>query len=303
MECKEIKASGAGAKAAPAKKKLTKKQNNQSHAWVRVFVQLMFFIFLPSAYSSAFAGIKYMFTKLGAGEVIEVTAFVKVLLLLLIYTVVFGRFFCGFACAFGSLGDWVYTFAHWAAKKRKKKMPALPEKLRDALPSLKYAVLAAILIMCFMGVYGNLSGTSPWDVFSMLHAFNFRFGKYAVGIVLLVLIVVGMAFEERFFCKFFCPMGAVFSLMPVLTPFSLRRNRSACLKKCSACSKVCPSKIGLPNDGELAVEGDCFMCGKCAGVCPKTNIHCGAGRIQGDAYWFTAVRAVLLAVLMIVMGV
>lgn len=109
MESKEIKASGAGAKAAPAKKKLTKKQINQIHAWVRVFVQLMFFIFLPSAYSSAFAGIKYMFTRLGAGEVIEVTAFVKVLLLLLIYTVVFGRFFCGFACAFGSLGDWVYT--------------------------------------------------------------------------------------------------------------------------------------------------------------------------------------------------
>ncbi len=43
----------------------------------------------------------------------------------------------------------------------------------------------------------------------------------------LALILVGMALEERFFCKFFCPMGAIFSLMPVLTPFSLRRNRPA----------------------------------------------------------------------------
>ena len=301
MDNRGIKAAAGGAPA--KKKKLTKKEINAIHAWVRFFIQLAFFIFLPSAYSSAFAGVKYIFASLGAGEVIEVTAFIKVLLLLLIYTVVFGRFFCGFACAFGSLGDWVYTAVHWIAKKRKKKMPALPEKLRGVLPALKYFVLGAILVICFLGEYGKLSGTSPWDVFSMLHAFSLRFGKYEAGIVLFVLILIGMAFEERFFCKFLCPMGAVFSLMPVLTPFSLRRDRPNCLKKCSACTNVCPSKIGLPADGTLAVEGDCFMCGKCACVCPKSNIHCGAVRIRGNEYWFTALRAGMLAVLMAVTGV
>lgn len=50
----------------------------------------------------------------------------------------------------------------------------------------------------------------PVDVFSMLHAGNFRLSSYIPGIVLLVLILVGMFFEERFFCHFLCPMGAVF---------------------------------------------------------------------------------------------
>ncbi|MCR5560447.1 MAG: 4Fe-4S binding protein [Bacteroidales bacterium] len=285
------------------KKKLTKKQTVKIHNLFRFAIQLLFFIFLPSAYSSAYAGIKYIFTKMGTGELIEITAFIRILLLLLIYTAVFGRFFCGFSCAFGSLGDWVYSFVQWVLKKMKKKPRRLPERLLELLPNLKYLVLGGSLLMCFFGKYGMFSGTNPWDVFSMLHALTFRFDRYAAGLLLFLLILIGMAAEERFFCKFLCPMGAVFSLVPVLTPFSLRRNRPACLKKCSACSKVCPSRIGLPNDGELKVEGDCFQCQKCIGVCPKANIHCGMILLKGDEYWFTAVRALLLAGLMVYLGV
>ena len=59
----------------------------------------------------------------------------------------------------------------------------------------------------------------------MLHAGNFRLSSYIPGIVLLVLILVGMFFEERFFCRFLCPMGAVFSLLPILPFFTLHRKR------------------------------------------------------------------------------
>ena len=38
----------------------------------------------------------------------------------------------------------------------------------------------------------------------------------------LLLIMLGMAWEERFFCKFLCPMGGIFSLLPIL-PGSLYR--------------------------------------------------------------------------------
>ena len=58
----------------------------------------------------------------------------------------------------------------------------------------------------------------------MLHAGNFKLGGYIVGLVLLVLILVGMAFQERFFCRVLCPMGAVFSMLPVLPLFTLRRD-------------------------------------------------------------------------------
>ena len=57
---------------------------------------------------------------------------------------------------------------------------------RKALLSEIYIVLALISILCFAGIYGKGKGTSPWDVFSMLHAGNFKLGGYLVGLVLLV---------------------------------------------------------------------------------------------------------------------
>ena len=84
---------------------LTKKQRKQMHGWLRAIIQLLYFLFLPSAYTAAFAGVKYIFTQLGAGEKIGLTSFVSVLIVLCLYTIVFGRFFCGFACAFGSFGQ------------------------------------------------------------------------------------------------------------------------------------------------------------------------------------------------------
>lgn len=56
---------------------LTKKQRKQMHGWLRAIIQLLYFLFLPSAYTAAFAGVKYIFTQLGAGEKIGLTSFVS----------------------------------------------------------------------------------------------------------------------------------------------------------------------------------------------------------------------------------
>lgn len=61
---------------------LTKKQRKQMHGWLRAIIQLLYFLFLPSAYTAAFAGVKYIFTQLGAGEKIGLTSFVSVLIVL-----------------------------------------------------------------------------------------------------------------------------------------------------------------------------------------------------------------------------
>ena len=53
---------------------LTKKQRRQMHSWLRAAIQLLYFLFLPSAYTAAFAGVKYIFTQLGAGEKIGLTS-------------------------------------------------------------------------------------------------------------------------------------------------------------------------------------------------------------------------------------
>ena len=68
------------------------------HAYVRAAIQLLFFLFLPSAFTTAFSGIKSVLTQIGTGSPVVMSSFLTVLLALCAYTVVFGRFFCGYAC-------------------------------------------------------------------------------------------------------------------------------------------------------------------------------------------------------------
>jgi polyferredoxin len=282
---------------------LTGKDRKKIHAYVRAIIQLLYFLFLPSAYTAAFAGVKYIFTQIGVGAKVEITSFVSVLLVLCVYTILFGRFFCGFACAFGSLGDAMHAIYRWCCKKLKKKPLKIKESVADKLAMMKYVVLVLIVLLCYAGVYSKAQGTSPWDVFSMLHAGNFRLESYSVGIVLLVLILVGMCVQERFFCRFLCPMGAVFSLLPVLPALALHRDREACIPGCSACSRTCPAHVELPETGKFAVSGECFQCQKCIDICPKGNIHCGIHAIKGNEVVGTVIKALILLGLYIWLGI
>lgn len=138
----------------------------------------------------------------------------------------------------------------------------------------------------------------------MLHAGNFALEGYFAGVVLLILILCGMCVQERFFCRILCPMGAIFSPLPVLTYFALRRERENCISGYAACTKKCPSDIGLPELGAIETRGDCFMCQKCTGICPKGNIHYGvSGKLKGNELWFTAIRAVFLLFLYLWIGI
>lgn len=285
------------------KKGLAQKERRMWHERIRAVIQLLYFLFLPSAFTAAFAGVKYIFTQIGAGNPVEITAFVTVLLVLCGYTIVFGRFFCGFACAFGSLGDGVRTAYVWICKKAKKKPVKIPEHWMRWLSLVKYGVLALIAVACFLGVYAKAQGTSPWDVFSMLHAGRLHLNGYVPGLVILLLLVVGMALQERFFCRVFCPMGAVFSLLLVLPAFSLVRDRESCIKGCSACTKKCPSDIELPDAKSPAVTGDCFQCQKCIDTCPRQNVHCQMEKLKGNEVVFTLIRAGILLVLFLHLGI
>lgn len=226
-----------------------------------------------------------------------------VFIVLCLYTIVFGRFFCGYACAFGSFGDAIHMFYVWVCKKCKKKPYTLKESWRKVLSFLKYAILLLILLMCYAGVYGEMKGTSPWDVFSMIRAGNFEVGAYMVGVILLLVIVVGMAVCERFFCRFLCPMGAIFALLPALPVTGLFRNKTDCLTGCSGCKRNCPADIDLPDKGNMEVRGECFQCGKCMDICPKVNIETVYLPWRGNEIWYVLLRAILLAAVLVIAGV
>ena len=262
-------------------KQMNKKTLKKVHVWVRAVIQLLYFLFIPSAYTAAFNGVKYIFTQMGAKSHLELTSFVVTLIALCLFTVVFGRFFCGFACAFGSLGDAVRAFYVFICKKRKKKPVTMKASVVKYLQAVKYIVLVLLVVSCYTGVYSKTQGMSPWDVFSMLTAGRLPGAAYKVGIVLLLLIMIGMCTQERFFCQFLCPMGAIFAIMPIAPSALFNRDRSTCPAKCGACKKRCPAHLDI--DGDTLLSGECICCHACQGICPKKNIRIGIPKMKDES--------------------
>ncbi len=242
------------------------------HRGLRWGAQAAFFVAFPGVWSAAFSGVKYLCQQVGGTDVLEVSGFLALLLALFAYTCVFGRFFCGYACSFGFLGDAVYALATPLRRalgldgaKKRRISPAVRSKLR----LIKYALLLAICAACFRGVWGRVSGFSPWGAFAGLRAGSID-GVAAGAFGALAAVAVGMALEERFFCQFLCPLGALFALLPVVPASLFRRDRATCVPRCNRCQERCP--VGIHPDRHALDAGECIECGRCADGCPVSNV-------------------------------
>lgn len=260
-----------------------------------IIIKLFFFLVFPSAWATGFAGVKYLCEQIHSGKPIEMKAFLITFIALAGFTIVFGRFFCGRACAFGTYGDVLYGFGDLIRRKTRGKSGQKPggksgtvkeNAAAGALRYVKYIVLVAVCLLCITGYSGVVSGASPWTAFSHIRAGKFGMADTLsiVGMVLFVLLSIGMMVTERFFCRFLCPFGAVFSLLPMMPWSIVSRDRTACIRGCKACANACPARLQLPyrkagEPDDLPEEakdyamqmGECFQCGRCAHVCPKAN--------------------------------
>jgi polyferredoxin len=279
-------------------------KKRELHQLVRHIIQIVFFIWMPALYTSAFSGVRYVIGQIRAGEPIEKNGFLIMLIALCGFTIIFGRFFCGYVCAFGSLGDGMYAISQNIQKKltkKRKKKTALPwfrPEIGRYLQKIKYLVLIALIAIYSFGLTDRFAGTSPWEVFSLLYTGKFPNVTYAIGCVLFVLILAGMCFKERFFCQYLCPMGAVFSWLLVLPFSALDRDRSSCLPKCRACQIKCPVDMEIKRDQKNG--GECIHCLQCMDVCPKQNIHTGTGkRINGNEIFTVLLKTGLLVLICI----
>ena len=251
------------------------KKRQRNTRLVRAAFQLGFFLFLPSLFSTAFAGVKSIFQAIAAHQAITWNSFLDVTGLLILVTCLFGRHFCGYACAFGFLGDALYEAAVFIRQKlfHKKGRHGYSEEAVRVLQKVKYLLLLFLLLSILTGSYSSLQGMSPWDVFSMLTARRLPNATYAIGVILLIFIMIGMCTQERFFCQFLCPMGAVFAMLPIVPTALFNRDRGICPAKCGACKKRCPAHLEI--DGDTFLSGECICCHACQGICPKKNIRIG----------------------------
>lgn len=262
--------------------------------WVRLGIQLVFLVLSPQAFQTAFGGARSIVASVSSGAVIDLAGFVAVLVLLCIYTVVFGRFFCGFACAFGFLGDLLHDAGTFCLNRLGKKRRLMNEALENKLRLGKYVVLVFLLVATVLGASSIVTSVSPWSAFGRL--VTLQPGQMGiVATVVLVLTGVLMVVKERSFCEFLCPLGAIFALLPQLGGAHMKRDMNVCTG-CASCVRACPVSIYPPNG--KANMGECLDCERCLDVCPETCTQRGSVQ-QGQAGRMA--RAIVLALLLLVL--
>lgn len=203
-----------------------------------------------------------------------------VLGMLALFGVALGRTICGWLCPMGLLQEWIHKLPVPKLKK---------SRVTRALSWVKYALLAvfAVAIPLYFGLLKDLplpgfckyicpAGTLEGAVALLVHPKNASL-RDALGVVfarkavLLVLIAVACAFVYRAFCRFLCPLGAIYGLFNRFAIVGVRVDAGRC-NGCGACVRRCEMDVRRVNDRE------CIQCGRCMGVCAQGAISLKCGR-------------------------
>lgn len=188
--------------------------------------------------------------------------------ILLLFGLMLGRLICGFLCPFGLIQELLYKIR--TPKLRKSRFTRV-------LSYFKYVLLAIIIAIpiiyagipsfckyvCPAGTFGGaislLANPGNSDFFGMLgYLFTWKF-------CVLVVIVVASIFIYRFFCRFICPLGAIYSLFCKISLLGVKLDKNKCID-CGLCIQGCKMDIKHVGDHE------CIQCGECISVCPVQAI-------------------------------
>ena len=195
---------------------------------------------------------------------------------LMIIGTLMGRFVCGWLFTFGLIQD----LLHKIPIKKIQKVPG-----DRYLRYLKYVVLAVFVIGMPLLLTGKSGYSSPWFCKLICPSGTLLGGiplistnpnlQKVIGVLfnwkmsILVLVVVGSILIYRPFCKYLCPLGAIYGLFNRFSLYRYEIDNSKCTK-CGLCHKKCEMGIKVyetPNSAE------CIRCGKCMKVCPHQAIH------------------------------
>lgn len=233
----------------------------------RHLVQIILFFLLPGLYIMAFSELKGVYQMILKGNFNFVQAFPGIfeLVTILFMTILLGRFFCGWVCVFGAYNDLINEISKNVFKIKFK----INDELDFVLKYLKYLILAIIMVLSWTLGSSILGSASPWEAFAQITDISLVLSDFAVGLLLLLLITIGAMFVERFFCRYLCPLGAVFTLISKLSIFKIRKPKDKC-GKCRICTTNC--SMGIPLYTVNSVRGgECINCLKCTEVCTRKN--------------------------------
>jgi len=92
---------------------------------------------------------------------------------------------------------------------------------------------------------------------------------FALKVAILLAFLLWMVRTKRPFCRFVCPLGAIWSPFNRLSSLHLTVDQSTCTE-CDACRRVCPVDISIHED---PASTRCVRCAECVKVCPEAAIR------------------------------
>ena len=195
--------------------------------------------------------------------------------LIALFGVFMGRLICGWLCPFGLVQELLYRVPS-------RKVRIGPTRLRF----LKYAVLAVLVIAMPILLRSSAVGT-PWfcklvcpagtleaalPLLALDASLRSAAGRLFVWKVsLLAGTVLASVFVYRPFCRFACPLGAIYGLFNRISWVQLSWDKQTCTS-CRRCAQVCRMGVDPSRD---AANPECIRCGDCVQACPVSALRLG----------------------------
>ncbi len=187
-----------------------------------------------------------------------------------------GRFVCGWLCPFGLVQDLLHKLP---GVKKLRKLPG-----DRWLRFLKYFLLAGFVVILPMTALDLVGQGQPWfckyicpsgTLFGgipllgadplLRGALGWLF-TWKAGILVVLLLLSTMVYRP--FCRYLCPLGAIYGFFNGVALYRLRVDEHKCVN-CGVCQKVC--KLDIPTN-RTPNSPECIRCGDCIRACPHGAI-------------------------------
>lgn len=176
-----------------------------------------------------------------------------------------GRLACGWLCPFG----WFQELIH--------RIPVPKWRLPNRFNWMRYFALVVLVgIVPFLTGEPWFSKLCPWGGLEaaipqviLVPQLRSSIGLlYWIKMAILAIFLVWMAVTRRPFCRWVCPLGAIWGLFNPISVMGLRVSDERCIR-CGACKEACPVDILVYENPNASA---CIRCLECSRVCPGDAI-------------------------------